>query len=144
MFTHDRDKLRQVFFDTWRKMKNKEIMIPLEEKISRIIELHPEYHAFLDQPENRARDFLPEMGETNPFLHLSLHISIEEQLSVDRPVGIRTAFKNVLQAIKDPHEATHACMECLAETMWSAQRENRQPDDDDYLKCLAERARRKN
>ena len=107
-----------------------------------MILLHPEYHAVLDHPERyRDRDYV---DESNPFLHMSLHLALEEQLSIDQPPGIRAALRRTCSSAGgDRHEALHQALECLAETVWRAQRERAAPDAAAYLDCLAARALRK-
>ena len=84
---------------------------------------HPEYHAELTDPESAAaQDYSPERGQTNPFLHLSMHLAISEQLSIDQPPGIRAAHERLAARLGSAHEAHHAIMECLGETIWEAQR----------------------
>ncbi len=89
MFGNNRTELRQMFYRSWQKHQQQQIMEPLESVIARIIELHPEYHALLENEKAMDQDYTPEMGQTNPFLHMAMHISIQEQLSTDRPAGIR-------------------------------------------------------
>lgn len=136
MFGDDRTDLRKMFFTAWDKHKNKKIMEPLESVVAKIIELHPEYHNLLDNPETLDKDYTPEMGETNPFLHMAMHISIQEQLSTKRPTGIEQLHKAILIKNKDPHETEHLMMECLGKMLWEAQSQNRAPDENDYLNCL--------
>ena len=93
MFNPSRDQVRSFFIDTWRKARAKEVLTPMETIAADIIALHPEYHAVVEDPEAVHRDFPPEAGQINPFLHLSLHLAIEEQLSIDQPPGIRAAFE---------------------------------------------------
>jgi len=136
MFGHDRTELRQMFFSAWEKHQNKQLMEPLEAVVARIIELHPEYHALLENKDTLDRDYTPEMGQTNPFLHMAMHISIQEQLSTKRPTGIEQLHRSILQKNKDPHETEHLMMECLGKMLWEAQSQNRMPDENDYLTCL--------
>ncbi|MBI2319417.1 MAG: DUF1841 family protein [Betaproteobacteria bacterium] len=137
MFNPTRDQVRQFFFGTWAKYRAGEPLAGLEAIALEVILLHPEYHAALEAPERTAeRDYSPEGGETNPFLHLSLHLAIEEQLSVDQPPGIRAAFDEVVRRKSDRHAALHAALECLGETMWRSQREGAPPDAQAYLECL--------
>jgi len=101
--------------------------------------MHPEYHALLEQPERYLeRDYGPESGGLNPFLHLSLHLAIAEQLSIDQPPGIRTRFERLAQHL-DEHDALHSILECLAETIWQAQRMASPPDQQAYLACIDRR-----
>ena len=88
MFGGERDQMRQVFFEAWRKQQNGEAMQPLEQMIAGVAQQHPEYHALLNDREGGvAREFRPEAGESNPFLHMAMHISLLEQVSTDRPAG---------------------------------------------------------
>ncbi len=137
MFSQDRNQLRQVFFQAWQKSKTKQTLEPMEKVIVNVLNLHPEYQSFFDNPDsNLEKDFSPEMGETNPFLHLSMHISIHEQLSINQPVGIQEIYQKILKQTNDPHEVEHQIMDCLGEMIWKAQRENRAPSEQDYLTCL--------
>ena len=114
----------------------------LESIIADVIRLHPEYHAMLeDGGRSLDRDWLPEGGETNPFLHMGMHIAIREQLSIDRPAGIKAAYDALLHHTGDVMQTEHAMLECLGETLWRAQRENRLPDEDAYLACIRALAR---
>jgi len=99
---------------------------------------HPEYHELLGRPDDyQDRDYLPELGETNPFLHMGMHIAVEEQLSLDRPPGVRQTYQRILAGAGDEHTAQHQAMECLAEAMWTAQRGDTDSFEDDYLACLS-------
>jgi len=137
MFGQDRTELRQMFFTAWKKHQNKQLMEPLEAVVARIIELHPEYHAlFENETAELDKDYTPEMGQTNPFLHMAMHISIQEQLSTKRPTGIEQLHQSMLKKNKDPHETEHLMMECLGKMLWEAQSQNCAPDEADYLNCL--------
>jgi hypothetical protein len=99
--------------------------------------MHPEYHAAFEHPERHAeRDYSPETGDINPFLHLSLHLAVAEQLAIDQPPGIRAQFERLRNARGDEHSALHAVLECLGEVIWSAQRQRTPPDAVLYLACL--------
>ncbi len=142
MFNPSRDQARRFFFDSWRKYRAGETLSSLETIALQVILLHPEYHALFDAPErNLDRDYAPEHGALNPFLHLSLHLAIEEQLSIDQPPGIRTAFERLRAKTGAEHDAKHALLECLAETLWQAQRANAAPDQTLYLECLEQKLR---
>ena len=136
MFGQDRTELREMFFTSWKKHQDKQIMEPLEAVVAKIIELHPEYHNLFADQDTIDKDYTPEMGETNPFLHMAMHISIQEQLSTKRPSGIEQIHQSMLNKIKDPHETEHVMMECLGKMLWEAQSQNRAPDENDYLTCL--------
>jgi hypothetical protein len=137
MFSPSRDEVRRFFMDTWGKYRRAEALSGLEQTALEVILLHPEYHAMLGEPErNLTREFTPEGGELNPFLHLSLHLAIEEQVSIDHPKGIRSRFEALAARTGSEHDAKHAMLECLGETVWEAQRTGRAPDEAAYLDCL--------
>ncbi len=137
MFGQDRNQLRQMYIDAWRKHQAGELMQPLEAMIAEIIVMHPEYHTLLNAGEDAVdKDFLPEMGEANPFMHMGMHIAIREQLSTDRPVGLVTAHKKLLLRLQDAHEVEHQIMECLGRVLWESQQNNSAPDEAQYLLCV--------
>ena len=136
MFNPSRDQARRFFFDTWRKFKASEALSPLESQAMEIMVQHSEYHALLDQAERYLeQEYFAESGEMNPFLHLSLHLAVAEQISIDQPPGIRAAFERLCGKLAK-HDARHALMECLGETIWRAQRYGVPPDQQFYLDCL--------
>ena len=136
MYNPSRDQARRFLFEAWRKYREKAILSDLEGLAAEHILHHPEYHALLEDQDKLDRDWLPEMGETNPFLHLSLHLAISEQLAIDQPPGIKAAYQRLLARTGDPHAAQHAIMDCLAEVVWRAQRDRASPDGSAYLECL--------
>lgn len=137
LFNPTRDQVRHFFFDAWRKFRAHEPLTPLEGMALQIMQAHPEYHAVLDAPERyRDQEYFPEMGETNPFLHMSLHLSILEQISIDQPPGIAGAYRALLAKHGDEMTAQHALMDCLAETIWRAQRDRTVPDQAAYLEAI--------
>jgi hypothetical protein len=139
MFDPSRDQVRDTFFETWRKYRAGEPLVGVEALALDAILAHPEYHEMLSQPERfRARDYT---DEGNPFLHMSLHVALAEQLSIDQPPGIVQRFAALLARSGERHAALHEAIECLAETVWRAQRDNAPPDAAAYLECLARRAR---
>jgi len=141
MFSPSRDQARRIFFDTWAKRRAGAPLEGLEKTALAVILLHPEYHPLLDDRDrNLERDFGPEQGGLNPFLHLSLHLAIEEQLSIDQPSGILSAYRTLAAQHRDEHEAKHVVLECLGEVVWSAQRSGSPPDGDAYLDCVRRRA----
>ena len=138
MFSPTREEARRFLVDAWRKFRAGEPMSALERQAAGLIALHPEYHAILDAPERHVeRDFAPEGGAVNPFLHLSLHLAVAEQLAIDQPPGIRAQFDRLRAARGDEHAALHAVLECLGEVIWQSQRTNTPPDGALYLDCLA-------
>lgn len=137
LYGQDRRELRQVFFRAWRKHITGEPLEGAERLIVTATLRHPEYHVLLDQPDAGAdRDWLPELGETNPFLHLGMHIAIEEQLAIDQPSGIRTRYARLCREFGDEHAAQHRMMDCLGEMLWRAGRAGAPPDMLVYLDCL--------
>ena len=137
MFNPSRDQVRQFFFDVWAKYRAGQPLAGAEQPALDAVLAHPEYHTLLDQPDRYIeRDYLPESGETNPFLHLSMHLAIAEQLSVDQPPGIRDRYQRLLKQHGDAMDAQHAVMECLAEMIWQAQRYQTAFDSAAYLRCL--------
>lgn len=137
LFNPSRHQVRQFFFDTWAKFSQGTVLSGLESLALQIIHMHPEYHPILDAPDRfQTQEYFPEMGETNPFLHMSLHLSILEQLSINQPVGIVDAYQSRLKQSGDPHVAQHVLMDCLAEALWRAQRHGGGPDAAFYLECM--------
>ena len=140
MFDPSREQVRDMFFETWRKYRAAEPLAGIETLAIGVILQHPEYHELLSQPERtRERDYT---DETNPFLHMSLHLALEEQLSIDQPPGIVARWQALVAAKADRHDALHEALECLAHTVWQAQRDGAAPDAAAYLHCLQERASR--
>jgi hypothetical protein len=142
MFNPTRDEVRQFFTETWRKQRAGEILTPLEAIAADWIVEHPEYHDALADTGAVSHDYSPEAGRTNPFLHLSMHLAISEQLSIDQPPGIRAAHERLVARLGSTHDAQHAIMDCLGETIWEAQRSNTPPDTDAYLARIERRASR--
>lgn len=142
MFNPSREQVRALFFETWRKYRGGETLAGMETIALGAVLLHPEYHRVLDAPErHRDQEYFPELGETNPFLHLSLHVALEEQLTIDQPAGVRERFSLIVRKTADRHAALHAAIDCLAEMIWRSQRDRAPPDATAYLGCL-ERAYR--
>ena len=140
--TQSRDQLRNVYVEAWRKRLEGLPMEPLEAQVADVIEFHPEYQAALTKRENvLAHDYTPEGGQSNPFLHMGLHLAVRDQLATNRPVGIRQAFESVVKRTGDEHAAEHQLIECLAETLWEAQRSGLPPDEIAYLERVQQLAR---
>jgi hypothetical protein len=138
MFEPTRDEARLFFFETWRKHRAGEPLAGLEQTVIGILLMHPEYHAMLGAPDRFIEeDFAPEAGGTNPFLHLSLHLAVEEQVSIDQPPGIRAAAADLVRRQGSVHEGRHAVMHCLAEMIWHVQKHRAPFDVVRYLDCLA-------
>ena len=140
MFDPSRDQVRETFFAAWRKYRAGEPLVGIETIALDVILAHPEYHALLADPGRyREKDYV---DEANPFLHMSLHVALEEQLSIDQPPGIAERFRTLVQRHGERHKALHEAIECLAETVWRSQRDKLPPDAATYLECLERRAHR--
>ncbi|HOI53483.1 MAG TPA: DUF1841 family protein, partial [Azonexus sp.] len=128
------------FCAAWKKHLERLPVVGAEIAAADIAARHPEYHALLASPEMALnQDWTPDGGQMNPFLHLSLHLAIHEQLSIDQPPGIRAAFDS-LRARMDAHEAEHVLLECLGETIWRAQRQGTAMDAQAYIEAIRLRA----
>ena len=141
MFNPSRDQVREFFTGTWRKHRAHEVLTPLEAiALDWMIE-HPEYHGDLEHPEAMTAEYSVEKGRTNPFLHMSMHLAIAEQLSIDHPPGIRAAYQQLVGKT-NAHEAAHEIMECLGQVVWEAQRLGTPLDSDTYIDLIRQRAGR--
>jgi hypothetical protein len=141
MFDPSRDDVRRFFCETWRKHREAAPLTPLEVIALDWVLQHPEYQGELQSLEQAlAAEYTVESGRENPFLHLSMHLAIAEQLQIDQPPGIRAAWERLVRRLDSPHEAAHRIMECLGETVWRAQREGGVPDGDAYLQCIRRQA----
>lgn len=138
MFNPSRDQVRQFFFDVWAKYRAGEALEGAERTALEGVLAHPEYHPLLEQPERyRDRDYLPEAGQINPFLHLSMHLAVAEQVAIDQPPGIRAHYEKLLARRGDAMAAQHTIMDCLGEMIWHVQRNRTAFDSAAYLDCLA-------
>ena len=133
MSTSERDQMRKVFFESWRKHQLKLPLETLEAQLVDIILLHPELQPMFNQPENfQSQDF----GESNPFLHLGLHMALREQIATNRPQGIKKIYAELCAKCNDVHTAEHRMMDCLAEVLWQTQVNNKMTDEQSYLEML--------
>ena len=136
-FGQNREQLRQFFIDTWHKYQAQLPLESLEQIVAGVIAQHPEYHVFLEKTGTAlGRDYLPELDETNPFLHMGMHIALSEQLASNRPAGITELYQRLVAKHHDSHEVEHRMAECLGEALWRAQRDGKEPDEQAYLECL--------
>jgi hypothetical protein len=138
LFTgQNRDQLRRMYLDSWRKFSNRAPLEPLEAQVAAVIAEHPEYVPWLESGEDAlAAEFTPESGRQNPFLHMGLHLAIREQVATNRPPGIASVHEALSKRMGDPHAAEHAMLEPLAEALWEAQRNGRAPNEQAYLEKL--------
>ena len=135
----NREQLRRMYLEAWRKFSQRQPLEPLEAQVAAVIAEHPEYVHWLESGEQAlAAEFAPEGGRQNPFLHMGLHLAIREQVATNRPAGIAAVHQALAKRLGDAHEAEHAMLEPLAETLWEAQRAGRPPDERAYLEKLRE------
>ena len=135
IFGQDRDQLRRMYADAWQKLEAGAVLTPLESQIATVVQEHPEYHRHLGE-EGLREDFTPERGETNPFLHMGLHLAIREQVATNRPAGIAAVFNKLVEKSGDKLETEHRMIDVLAEVMWESQRSHAPPDEQAYLERL--------
>ena len=141
MFQPSQHDVRSFFCSTWRRQREGLPLTPLEAQAAQWIDEHPEYHAALsDEAAALAASYRVEDGRENPFLHLSMHLSIAEQVSIDQPTGIRQAVDLLAARKQSLHEAHHEVMECLGEMIWASQRSATPPDGLAYIDCVRRRA----
>ncbi len=141
MFNPRKEDVRRFFCEAWAKHRSQQPLAPIEAIAVDWIAEHPEYHEELsDTQAALEKDYSVEQGRTNPFLHLSMHLSIEEQVSIDQPPGIRDAYRQLCLRLGSRHEAMHEVMECLGEVLWQAQRNQAPIDSQVYIEAIKRRA----
>lgn len=134
MFAPSQDQVRRFFCEAWSRHLTGQPLTPLQAQAADWIRLHPEYHGDLaDVDAAVAAQYPVEGGRTNPFLHLSMHLSITEQVSIDQPRGIKAAVERLTQRRANLHEAHHEVMEALGEMVWESQRSGRPFDGQAYI-----------
>jgi hypothetical protein len=145
LFGEDRSQMRQVFFQAWEKFHKGEELEGVEPLVIDVLHRHPEYHEVVGRPDAHAdKDYHPEAGQENPFLHMGMHMALAEQVGMDRPEGIRTVYEQLGAGLGDTHAVEHAMMECLGQALWQAQRNGQsEPDEAEYMDCLRQLARDK-
>jgi hypothetical protein len=136
MFNPSRDEVRRFFIEAWSKHREKRPLVGLEATAVDLMLAHPEYRQTLESPAEAGRDFGVDDGAMNPFLHLSLHLALEEQVSIDQPPGLRAELERLTAKSGDRHAALHEILDCLGETVWRSQREGTPPDAAAYLECV--------
>lgn len=141
MFQPSQADVRRFFCSVYAKQQQAQPMEAIELLAAQWIAEHPEYHADVsDVDAALARMGEHNSGADNPFLHLSMHLSISEQLQIDQPPGIRAANEVLAHRLGSSHEAAHRIMDCLGETIWRAQRDGSEPDGAAYLDCIRRKA----
>ena len=141
MFNPSQADVRRFFCTVYTKARSGQAMEAIETLASQWIDEHPEYHADFADVDAALRSMgLPEAGGTNPFLHLSMHLSISEQCSIDQPRGIRQAVDLLTHRRNSLHQAHHEAMECLGTMLWESQQAGKPPDGDSYIACVQRHA----
>ncbi len=136
MISAQRENLRRYYLNCWQKQQAGQLLEGLEKQVAAVILEHPEYHPLLAHTSQALQqDYAPEEGHTNPFLHMGLHLGLREQVSTNRPVGIRDLYENLAERYGQ-HETEHLMMECLVANLWQAQQQQQPPDENAYLDCL--------
>ena len=130
---NDRKEMRQLFLNAWQKRQSPLSLSPLEQQILSVIEAHKEYESIFDDPDILNKDY---RTDNNPFLHMSLHLSLLEQISINQPTEIAQVYQQLLQRYQDEMQVQHGMMECLVETIWQAQRYQQPLDSAAYLQRL--------
>ena len=140
MFNPSQDEVRRFFCSTWKKHLDASVLTALEALALDWIIEHPEYHAALtDEEAAVAKTYQVEQGTINPFLHLSMHLAIAEQLSIDQPPGIKSIFQKLVQKLDSSHAAAHEIMESLGQIVWESQRNGTPPSTEKYLELMQRR-----
>jgi hypothetical protein len=133
----NRDQMRRMYLDAWRKFSARAPLEPLEAQLAAVIAEHPEYITWLEAGDQAlGAEFTPEGGRENPFLHMGLHLAIREQVATNRPAGITEIHQKLSTRLGGVHEAEHAMLVPLGEALWEAQRQGRMPDEQAYLERL--------
>jgi hypothetical protein len=135
VFSSDRSAQRKFLAKSWEKYKANQLLEPLELQLAKIIEKHPEYQEIIN---NLDTEYFPEQGKINPFLHINLHLSLQDQLSLDQPKGIKKIYNSLVKKIKDTHRVEHIMMEQIAEMIFNSQKNNKPMDQEQYLRSLKE------
>src|SRR3984893_15693338 len=131
---HSREQLRRTYAEAWAKHLANSPLTPLEALITDVIGVHPEYQSILADADTAIAFEQNAAGSAeNPFLHMGLHLAVREQLSIDRPPGIRELHRQLQGLYGDTHPAEHALMEALGEELYAAQRSGQSPDEKQYL-----------
>jgi hypothetical protein len=133
-----RDELRRAYLEAWQRHRSGALLAPLEAQIAAVIAEHPEYHAWLESgDETLHAEFSPEQGQSNPFLHMGMHLALRDQVATDRPPGIAALALRLGTTLGTAHAAEHRMMEALGRALWEAQRAGRAPDEQAYLEEIA-------
>ena len=135
MFSSDRSTQRKFLAKSWEKYKTNQLLEPLELQLANIIAKHPEYQEIIN---NLDTEYFPEQGKINPFLHINLHLSLQDQLDLDQPKGVKEIYNSLVKKMKDTHQVEHIMMEHIAEMIFMSQKNNKPMDQEQYLRSLKE------
>ena len=126
------------FVEVRRKVVERELLQPLEAMIADILNQHPEYQDLLaDEKKALSDEYIATNFDINPFLHLGLHVALQEQIQANRPQGIAAVYQNLkLRGVGDEHKLRHLMMQCLSESLYKAQASNAMPNETEYMACL--------
>ena len=138
LFGNTPQETRQVFYTCWEKHLQHQPLHELEQQVVNVILMHPEYHELLTTENAREATFFPELGQVNPFLHMGLHLAIRDQIATDRPEGIKNVYTRLIEHYKDHETVEHLMMDCLAERLWIAQKNQCMPKAKTYLAACQE------
>jgi hypothetical protein len=128
---------RQLFYSSWQAYRQNRPLSPLEQQLVDVIMAHPEYHAILEAHASPIdQNFFPELGQTNPFLHMGLHLAIRDQVATNRPAGIADIYLKLNKKYSDKLAVEHLMMDSLVECLWKAQRDQTMPDEVAYVHAL--------
>lgn len=143
MYSGDRREVREVFFRAWRNYRQNRPLAGVEQLIVDVALQHPEYQPLLELPDLQSdRDYHPLLGESNPFVHMGMHIAIAEQLAIDQPPGVREHYRRLQARLPGTHAVEHAMMDCLSEVMRRAAQNQQAPDQNTYADCLRQLAQK--
>jgi hypothetical protein len=136
--------VRRFFCSVYAKAIDNVALEAIETIASLWIDEHPEYHADLENEDaallNLSQIVNTDDGKTNPFLHLSMHLTLSEQCSIDQPRGIRQAIELLTARLDSLHDAHHIAMECLGQMIWDAQQNKQALDGQAYVEAVQRRA----
>src|SRR3990167_9624661 len=137
LYKQSRENFREVFFKAWQKFKEHKPIEPLEAEIIEVIKHHPEYHSFIENPDNIDKDFIAGITDHNPFMHLSMHLALREQKITNRPPGISQLYDNLVTKNQgDIHAVEHQMIEVLADCLRKGMQSGQPVSDPDYLSAL--------
>lgn len=136
MFGQDRDSLRRAYAEAWQRRLDGLPLDAQQQRIADVLALHPEYQAFVLSPDALVQEFDGSDGRTNPYLHMGLHLAVREQLATGLPPEAAQTHRRLARRLGAAHAAEHRLIDCLAHTLWQAQRDGRAPDMDGYREAL--------